>query len=76
MFGVCVCARARDVCVLLYLDRGLATGRSLVQGVLPIVYRSNGKNGNLDTVRVWYTMDLKKKIKLRVQLIRLKLKIK
>jgi hypothetical protein len=28
------------VCVVLYLCKGLATGRSLVQGVLPIVYIS------------------------------------
>jgi hypothetical protein len=41
------------VCVALYLGRSLAAGRSLVQGVLPIVYRSE-KYNNLDTVRVRY----------------------
>jgi hypothetical protein len=42
MFGVCVCARTRvySVCIVLYLGRGLATDRSLVQEVLPILYRS------------------------------------
>jgi hypothetical protein len=48
--SVCVCAFF-CVCVVLYLGRGLATGRSLVQGVLQIVYRSKE---NLYTVRVRY----------------------
>jgi hypothetical protein len=38
-FGVCVFI----VFVVLYLRKGLATGRSLVQWVLPIVYRSKEK---------------------------------
>jgi hypothetical protein len=41
MFGVYV--RLFCVYVVLYLGRGLATDQSLVQGVLPIVYRSNEK---------------------------------
>jgi hypothetical protein len=53
MFGVCVCVRLFCVCVVLCLGRGLATGGSLVQGVLPSVYRSK-ENENLDTVRVRY----------------------
>jgi hypothetical protein len=51
MFGVYV--RLFRICVDLYLGRGLATGRSLVQGAQPIVYRSKEKN-DLDTVRVRY----------------------
>jgi hypothetical protein len=50
---VCACVRLFCVCVVLYLGRGLATGRSFVQGVLPTMYKSKGKN-NLDTVRVRY----------------------
>jgi hypothetical protein len=38
---VCVCVRLFCVCVVLYLERALSTGRSHIQGVLPIVYRSN-----------------------------------
>jgi hypothetical protein len=45
-----------------YLGRGLATGRSLVQGVLPVVYRYKGKNENLDTVRIRYKRKGYKKI--------------
>jgi hypothetical protein len=37
---VCVCVHLFCVCVVLYLRGGLETGRSLVQGILPIVYRS------------------------------------
>jgi hypothetical protein len=38
------CVRALFcVCFVLYLGRGLATGRSPVQGILPIVYRSKEK---------------------------------
>jgi hypothetical protein len=40
MFGVFVCVRSFCVCAVLYLGRGLATGRSLIQGNIPIVYRS------------------------------------
>jgi hypothetical protein len=43
MFGVCVCVRLFCACVVLYLGRGLTTGWSLVQGVLPTVYRSKEK---------------------------------
>jgi hypothetical protein len=55
-YGCLVCVRARlfYVCVVLYLGRGLATDRSLVQGDLPIVYRCKEKWKNLDTVRVRY----------------------
>jgi hypothetical protein len=42
------------VSVVLYLGRDLATGRSLVQRVLPIIYRSKEKMKNLDIVRVRY----------------------
>jgi hypothetical protein len=41
--GYLVCVRLFCVCVVLYLGRGLATGRSLAQGVLPILYRSKEK---------------------------------
>jgi hypothetical protein len=37
---VCVCVHLFCVYAVLYLDRGLETGRSLLQGVLTIVYRS------------------------------------
>jgi hypothetical protein len=39
--GCLMCVRL--FCVVPYLGRGLATGRSLVQGVLPIVYRFKEK---------------------------------
>jgi hypothetical protein len=40
-----VCVRAFFcVCVALYLGRGLAMGRSLVEAVLPIVYKSKKEN--------------------------------
>jgi hypothetical protein len=42
MFDVSVCVYS-VVCVVLYLASGLATGWSLVQGVLPIVCRSKEK---------------------------------
>jgi hypothetical protein len=43
MYVWCVCVRLFCVCVVVYLGRGLATGRSLLQTVLPIVYRSKEK---------------------------------
>jgi hypothetical protein len=52
MFGGCV--RLFCVYVFLYLGTGLATGRSLVQEVLLIVYRFKEKRKNLDTARVRY----------------------
>jgi hypothetical protein len=55
---VCVCARARLFClcvVLLNTGRGLATGRSLVQGVLSIVEdQRKTTRTTLDTIRVRY----------------------
>jgi hypothetical protein len=45
MFGVCV--RLFCICVVLYLGTGLATDRSLVQEVLPPVYRSKEKWNNI-----------------------------
>jgi hypothetical protein len=55
----CICVYS--VCVALYLGRSLATDQSLVQTVLPIVYRSK-KNENLDTVGVRYKRNGYKKI--------------
>jgi hypothetical protein len=61
MFGVC----AREVfyvCVVLYLGRDPATGRSLVQEVLPLCIDPK-ENENFDTVRVWYKRNGYKKEK-------------
>jgi hypothetical protein len=55
-----------SVCIVLCVGSGLATGRSLVQGVLPSVKWSKWKN-NLDTVR-YKRKDLSKVI-LRIMYI-------
>jgi hypothetical protein len=62
---VCVCVYVRlfCVCVVLYLGRGLATRRSLIRGVLQIVYIFKEKMVDLDTVRVRYKRNGYKKYK-------------
>jgi hypothetical protein len=55
-WGMVVCVRLFCVCVVLCVNSGLATGRSLVQGVLPAAYRlgnwesGNGPQGLLEVV--------------------------